>query len=169
MNIFILDYDVDLNVTYYNDIHLNKMLLETCQILCSVQYKYGGKNIPYKETHRNHPCVIWAGLNQGNYKYLLSLGYALEKERIYRNYNPSSKMVNVLDYCKNNLNNLPLGRLTSFVQVMPEKYYNSDTVQAYRNYYVGDKQGYLIKSSNKWKISTWTKRGKPDWFIIKNN
>jgi hypothetical protein len=43
-----------------------------------------------------------------------------------------------------------------FVQAMPEKYRCDDAVQAYRNYYVGEKA----------KFAAWEPRAKtPEWFI----
>lgn len=176
MNIFILDLDPAVSVQYYTDAHINKMICETCQMLCTVHHMSGtpANNIPYKKSHKGHPCNVWARTNTANYEYLLKLGYLIENERRFRGFNPSSKMKAVLDWCCNNIPNIPVSsEMTSFAQSMPDKYRHTDTVSAFRAYYIGDKQGYWLTSVNKrrhtktrkWKQSTWTKRGMPEWFV----
>ena len=49
---------------------------------------------------------------------------------------------------------IPIGELTEFAQAMPDKYKNSNPVQAYRNYYIGEKAGFA-----KWKTQP------PEWFM----
>lgn len=68
MNIFILDADPKIAAEMLCDKHVVKMLLETAQLLCGVFWfalKSGNLtqlniSIPYKMTHYNHPCSIWA-------------------------------------------------------------------------------------------------------------
>ena len=47
-----------------------------------------------------------------------------------------------------------LAALTPFAQAMPEKYRDNNTVKAYREYYIGEKQ----------HLATWKKRGAPKWW-----
>lgn len=161
MNIFILDDDLTTCAQYHNDNHLTKMLIETCQILCAVHHLSGTRTgtIPYKKTHSNHPCTRWAFENIANYDWLLQLGYELEKERNYRGFNPSGKLLHVLNWCKNNKPNIKHGDITTPAQAMPDKYRQPDIIKAYQDYYVGEKQGYLISSTNKRK-KTMTKKWK---------
>lgn len=83
MNIFILDYDIKTNVSYYNDKHVVKMILESTQILSTVNRRKG-YNEGYKITHINHPCVIWTSESLENYFYVKELAYALIEEWRYR-------------------------------------------------------------------------------------
>lgn len=159
MNIFILDDDIKKSVQYYCDKHVVKMILETSQILCTVLNE---KDIetPYRPTHKNHPCVKWAGNSFGNFWYLTRLLNFLNDEYNYR-YNKIHKSFIVINEFFQNKNiyatatNLFLyENITPFVQCMPDKYKCDDTVQAYRNYYIGEKQ----------HIAKWTKRPVPEWY-----
>jgi hypothetical protein len=53
------------------DRHVVKMALESAQLLSTVA---GG---PYKPTHANHPCTLWAGTSRANAAWLLAHGLAL--------------------------------------------------------------------------------------------
>jgi hypothetical protein len=65
MNIFVLDRDVKKCAEYHNDKHVVKMILETAQLLCGVHHmtESGYGDVPYKLSHKNHPCSIWAREN----------------------------------------------------------------------------------------------------------
>lgn len=73
MNIFVLDYTPQKAAEYHCDKHVVKMILESAQILCAVHHKNGDSNVPYKLTHKNHPCTIWAGESRSNYLWLTQL------------------------------------------------------------------------------------------------
>ena len=49
---------------------------------------------------------------------------------------------------------IPYGDLTPFAQAMPDKYKNSDSVQAYRDYYIHEKSRFA-----KWKFTE-----PPEWY-----
>jgi hypothetical protein len=83
MNIFILDWDVKKCTQYHVDKHVVKMILETAQLLCGVhhvtdevttKYRTSTDQVPYKLSHKNHPCAIWARKSLSNYLYLCELG-----------------------------------------------------------------------------------------------
>jgi hypothetical protein len=54
---------------------------------------------------------------------------------------------------------LPKGKLTEFVQAMPEQYKHENAVVAYRNYYINEKAVFA-----KWKATE-----VPEWFILKDS
>lgn len=54
MNIFVTSFNPIEAAEHLDDKRLVKMTLETAQILSTIS---GG---PYKPTHVNHPCVVWA-------------------------------------------------------------------------------------------------------------
>lgn len=60
MNIFMLDYDMNVNVTFYPDKHIVKMPIEGVQMLCTAYSQEERARYPflYKITHYNHPCSI---------------------------------------------------------------------------------------------------------------
>lgn len=149
MNIFYVHSNPTIAARSLCDKHVVKMILESAQILCTVQHLWGNK-APYRPTHKNHPCVKWAANNLHNYEWLLEHAKALSIEYTYR-YGKIHKS----DFL---INDLPSwGNWEEHVeppQCMPEIYRKKDTVLAYRDYYHGAKS-YMAK---------WTKRAAPDWW-----
>ncbi len=93
MNIFFLDWDVKKSAEYHCDKHVVKMILETAQLLCGAhhvtdqvptKYPPSTLQVPYKLSHKNHPCAIWTRESLSNYLYLCELGLELCKEYTYR-------------------------------------------------------------------------------------
>ena len=68
MNIFVLDLDVKKCAEYHVDKHVVKMILESAQLLCGVHHIVSpdNVNIPYKLSHKNHPCSIWTRKSLSN-------------------------------------------------------------------------------------------------------
>ena len=78
MNIFVLDENPQVAAQMHNDKHVVKMILETAQLLCGVHHMVGGDyDIPYKLSHKNHPCAIWVRQCIENYIWLCDLGLSL--------------------------------------------------------------------------------------------
>ena len=155
MNIFFLDYDVVKCAKYHCDKHCVKMILETAQLLCGAHHITNSKlDIPYKLSHKNHPCSIWARESLTNYLYLCELGLELCKEYTYR-YNKRHKSQEVIEWCILNRPNIPDIGFTEPAKAMPDEYKVDDVVKSYRNYYRGSKSGF----------ATWKNREVPKWFI----
>ncbi len=127
------------------------MILESAQILSTV-LRHSGVDYGYKATHATHPCTLWTGKSLSNWKWLRESSNALNKEYRFR----FGKEINhkSFDMIKSMPSLvIPDFGLTSFAQVMPEKYRHKDPVIAYRKYYVGEKKAIL----------NWTKRRTPFW------
>lgn len=133
MNIFVLDRDPATAARYHCDKHVVKMVLETSQILCTVLHERGIV-APYKPTHRNHPCTIWAGQSRKNFEWLLNLGLALTREYTAR-FGKRHASKDILEFCILHILILPDGDLTPFAQAMPDEFKHQDPVTAYRGYY----------------------------------
>lgn len=133
MNIFALDPDPQIAASYHCDKHVVKMILETSQMLCTV-LSDRGIEAPYKPTHRNHPCTLWAGQSRQNFEWLMSLGFWLCIEYRHR-YDKVHKSEDVLRFCSRFKEFIPDGPLTPFAQAMPDEFRDADPVTAYRNYY----------------------------------
>ena len=137
------------------DKHVVKLILETCQILCAVHHLIASKyKPPYKLTHKNHPCTVWARESLENYKWLVKLGIELCKEYTYR----YGKVHKCEQYIKkmSKKKNFPLITKIEFTppaQAMPEMYKSKDTIDSYRQYYFFEKHTLL----------SWTKRKEPEW------
>lgn len=91
MNIFVLDVNPEIAARMHCDRHVVKMILETAQILSTVWRvstpigaEYGIPAEAYKATHKNHPCVKWAGEKAAHYHWLWCLGMALCAEYTHR-------------------------------------------------------------------------------------
>ena len=155
MNIFFLDEDPTMSAQYHVDKHVVKMILETAQLLCGVHHATAPDNtyVPYKLSHKNHPCSIWARTSLSNYLYLCELGLELCKEYTYR-YGKRHKSQDVIEWCLINKPNVPDVEFTEPAKAMPDEYKVGDVVQSYRNYYMGAKSGF----------ATWKNREKPFWF-----
>ena len=77
MNIFILDANPEAAAAMACDKHVVKMILETAQMLCTVARDMGYEGAPYRSTHKNHPCTVWAAKTSSNWSWLLRHGFAL--------------------------------------------------------------------------------------------
>lgn len=155
MNIFVLDENPTLCAQAHCDKHVVKMILETTQILCTNLHELGmGDHAPYRATHKNHPCTVWARQSRDNWQWTWQLGVELYAEYKYRFYNRTHKSGEVL---------LALPTPTAMAyqcpdmtlrpQAMPDQYKQADAVLAYRDYYRHEKSDML----------TYTKRAAPEW------
>ena len=101
MNIFYLDEDIETCARYHVDAHVVKMILESAQILCSAAHLHG-MNVPYRPTHLNHPCVIWAAYSKENWIWLKDMMMALNEEYQYRfeHEKPHKSVVSLQDLAK---------------------------------------------------------------------
>lgn len=153
MNIFYLDSDITQCARFHCDKHVIKMILESAQVLCTVLWMHDIE-APYKPTHMQHPCVLWANHSLSNWRWLKDLAGALNEEYKYRfNHQKNHKSYEVIL----SLVTPPLADLglTERPLVMPDEFKQSDPVKAYRNYY----------KVSKYHLAKWTKRDIPDWFL----
>jgi len=185
MNIFYLHQDPATAAVMHNDKHVVKMILETGQMLSAAHRildakqvvvkinKNGNKKIKYefeneqkerdvyKAAYINHPCTVWCRQTKANYNWLYNLFVELCKEYNHRYGNtPHKSQVRLTEYIKNPPVNIPDGPFEQPPQAMPDQYKDPDSVTAYRNYYIGEK--------NYGNLPRWTKRNPPEWFIFAN-
>ena len=121
--------------------HVVKMILESAQMLCTAHHCIMGDDadVPYKAAHRNHPSTKWARQSGENYTWLywhmIELGKEYEKRY-------GKKHLSIIK-CEDPLSILPGGiletGLTEMPQCMPDKYKDPCSIQAYWNYYIGEK------------------------------
>ena len=162
MNIFILDEDPRVAVQYLSDQHVNKMTLETVQILCDVSLDLGQPvdTVPYKHTKGNQLPQKWIIQSRANWDWAtIYLNYLNE-----RFYLKSFRNHGAYDVMKSSFIFLPKdGPLTPFPLTWNDDMYccwvPADPLQSHRDYY-------CIKY-NKWKSQgkkmTWDTGTKPDW------
>ncbi len=165
MNLFLLSLNPDQCAQWHCDKHVVKMILEIVQMLYTTWHvndilpdtappcKSTG-NPGYKKAHVNHPMTKWMRESRGNYEFAVRLAaaLALEFEHRYGHYHGCTKHVIWLaahypPFVKKHMTPVP--------QCMPDEYkIPGDSVQAYRNYYLGDKA----------RFAKWSKRPQPPWW-----
>ena len=158
MNIFALFRCPSACVRDYYDQHVVKMCLETAQLLYGVHHVVsegtgweedarahllgsGAKRAdPYRLTHRNHPCAIWARTSVQNYLWLASLGLSLSAEYSRRFDGRVHACTPHLLWLAGNVPpGLSDGGLTEHVRCCGNAQ-GGDTYEAYRTLYVTEKR-----------------------------
>ncbi len=154
MNIFVLDNNPKKCAEYHNDKHVVKMILEQNQLLCGVHWMIGN-TAPYKLTHKNHPCSIWARECVENYLWLCDMTLELCKEYTYR-YGKRHKSQDILNWCSTNIPDIPSkGNITPFALAMPDECKIGSAIDSYRAYYMMSKR----------ELAAWKNRQKPEWYL----
>lgn len=155
MNIFVVDQNPTICAQSLDDLRLNKMIIETAQLLSTAmrEYGYAGTDV-YKSTHKNHPCAVWARQTQSNYLWLLTYFIALDWERRQRTGKNHKTYVNLHSHLLQGLALIPMGDLTPFA--------NCST---YKHLPVFD--AYKLTLKDKWakdkRPPKWTNTNKPSW------
>jgi len=161
VNIFYLDKSPVLAAQMQVNKHVVKMILESAQLLCTSHHMCPKHDLPekfYKKTHYNHPSAIWARESVDNYKWLCDHAMALCEEYTYR-YGKTHASRGVIQWCCDNIPDLPDVGPTPVRPAMPDEFIEDDPVSSYRNYYFYDK-GKNIKCE--WKV-----RSAPSWWNTK--
>jgi hypothetical protein len=85
MNIFASSKCPKLSANFLDNSRVNKMILETAQILSTV-LRLNGINDPrlYKITHKSHPSILWTNTSLGNFKWLVEHFRALGEVKLQR-------------------------------------------------------------------------------------
>jgi len=160
LNIFYLDRDIQKCAEAHCDKHVNKMILESGQLLASAHHLTDptASSIPglYKLTHKNHPDAIWVRSSINHYLYVIDLMEALNRECQYRyeHNRTHTTLQKVRMWTLPSLPNIPFTDPPKCVHEDWKKL--DDTVDAYRNYYKREKRD----------IVRWTKRKAPIWYEI---
>lgn len=164
MNIFVTDTDPVVCASHHCDRHEAKMILESAQMLCAVHHRYGSTmKYIYKETHKNHPCTLWAGENTANYHWLVDLFKALNDQRVARGKAHHKSYVALWPDVLTAPDGLPVApERTLFAQAMPDEYKHGDATVAYRRY--------LLAKRDEWRTRgldfTYNGRPIPDWISL---
>lgn len=159
MNIFYLDSDPVVAAQYHCDKHVVKMILESSQMLCSAHRVLSGNDFCdergfYKLAHKNHPSTKWARESYVQYRWLYNLYESLltEYTKRYEKSHASGRLREELEVCPTNIGTESFKQPP---QCMPEQYkIHGNSVQAYRNYYIGDKS----------RFAKWAYTDKPYWW-----
>ena len=158
MNIFYLDKNPQTAAAMHCDKHCVKMVLEYAQLLSTAHRVLDGDNAPldlYKIAHKNHPSTIWVRSSKQHYDWLFRLFRKLTIEygiRYGRIHNSWKKLNRYLEFAPKNIKDRGW---TDPPQCMPDHCKEKDTIQAYRKYYLLEKNHFA-----KWKYSE-----EPEWML----
>jgi len=148
MNIFYLDKCPEKAAQLQYNKHVVKMILESAQMLCTAHHVYGNPDdVPYKQAHLNHPSTVWVRENSLHYDWLYEHFVALQGE-YYKRYNKTHlSFTKCYESLMNHPENIPHEPFEQPPQCMPDEYKDECSVQAYWNYYIGEK--HTIANQNK--------------------
>ena len=178
MNIFYVDKDPKVCAEMHCDKHVVKMIVEYAQLLSTahrvldgtpyydltetgrrvLRYQLDGSYkdaLLYKAAHINHPSAIWVRENFENYYWLYDLFSHLSDEYTYRYSKRHSTTELLGDILEIAPDNIPEGVFTQPPQCMPDEYKTKNSIQAYQNFYIGEKAPFC----------NWKNREIPKWFI----
>jgi len=150
VNIFKTSEDPDICARDLDSKRLIKMILETAQLLSTAMYKTGGTG-PYRLTHANHPCSVWAAESDLNYRWLINYFVSLNKEYTLR-YKRTHKSFSLLSIFTEYADRMPKGPLVMVPNCTIFKNIDDTLVayQLYLDYKLGkDEARKIIKKSPK--------------------
>ena len=155
MNIFVLSADPVEAARMLCDKHIVKLILEAGMLLCAA-HPVGVP--PWRRSHYNHPCAVWARASTENYRWLAVHGLSMCEEYT-RRYGRRHRSEDVLLWCAENVpEDVPVGPLTPFVVAIKNPAYHIgdpvDPVLSYREYYLRDKV----------RFARWRYCDPPDWW-----
>lgn len=155
MQIFASDKCPMMSAMFLDDKRRIKMILESAQLMSTAMHVHGIEGAPYKITHKNHPCAIWARKTKENYTWLFNhfVALCLEYKMAYKRQHKCEEYLKVF---KNAYKYIPKGKLTPFPNCTPFKHI-TDIHHAYK-----------VCLMHKWakdkRKPTWKTAGKPDWY-----
>ena len=161
MNIFYLDTNPVTAAEYHCDKHVVKMILESSQMLSTAHRILSGEEYCndrglYKKAYQNHPSTQWARECYTQYRWLFNLYESLLSQytKRYKKIHACERLRTELELCPTNIDTKPFEQPP---QCMPDEYkINGNSVEAYRNYYKGDKSN----------IAKWMNSYKPYWWEV---
>lgn len=146
MNIFILHEDPVIAAQMHCDQHLQKMILESAQMLSTALHHLATTNNHtvdlssiYKPAYQGHPCTQWCHQSYQNFIWVIDLVYSLQSQlpKIHKAY----QVVRACELIGRGMKDLfPSKELTEFALAMPDeiKYNHTnfpDTVSKYHEWY----------------------------------
>ena len=141
MNIFYLDKCPEKAARLQYNKHVVKMILESAQMLCATHHVIGDPNdSPYKLAHKNHPSTVWVRQNVHHYDWLWNHMIGLAEEytnRYNKKHLSATKLMDAEMYVSPE--GMPDIEFKQPPQCMPDEYKDKCSVQAYWNYYIGEK------------------------------
>lgn len=164
MNIFLTNSDPKQCARELDDKRVNKMILETAQMLSTALQTINPKIFEkvglYKPTHANHPANLWIRETRSNYLWALKYMQELLKIKFLAT-GKGHKSSDLIPLFKKYSFIIPEGELTPFTNCAANKtvgldYKDLEVHEAYKKYL-----------NERWKLDkippTWKNRKEPKW------
>lgn len=158
VNVFYLDQNPAEAARYNADQHVNKMLVEAGQILCTALRVNGFDDVPYDAFGQHHPVVEWVAASSQHWNWTYDLAQHLYNEHVRRGGNEDHTTWQKLQplHC--------VGRISDNGWQQPAQAFgdyshleNDDPVLGYRDYYAA------AKHELRGKPASWP-YDEPDWW-----
>ena len=107
-----------------------------------------GHDVGYLLAYPKHPMTIWVNASNDNFAWALEHGLALGEEYTHRYNKIHASHTMLLEIQKLGISGNS-NYITTPPQCMPDKYKGINYVQAYRNYYLGDKKRFAKYTNRK--------------------
>jgi hypothetical protein len=173
MKIFYLDADPNVAAQYLIDDHINKMIVESAQMLANcfpdsmlVSAPKTQKGNVRKHSYYNHPCSKWVRSSVHAARWLCNHAAAMDWERHYRFNSERHFSIDFIYWAAENLcavmgdDDHPMPAPAEAFKDYPLCHVSGNSVQSYRNFYMLAKR--FDKSGKPMDI--WTRRGRPAWW-----
>jgi hypothetical protein len=143
-----------------------KMILESCQMLCTTLNELHGKQVtPYRSTHKSHPSTKWVRASSANFESLVEHTMAMLEEYTER-FGKIHKCASVLEKCIDlyNPSLFPSQESTRLPLAIPYEFQSDNIIESYRKFYASKPRIRYPKD----KIPRWflKYRGKKEYQII---
>jgi len=163
MNIFVLDRDPDIAAKYHCDKHVNKMIIESCQLLSTAIRQHYDDDFLYNFTrpweamqnyNPNGRFVQWLLESKENMSWLSRLAGRLCVEFVHRNGKSHGVAPRLVGVNRVPLRSFPDVPMTPFRYAVSTPIFD-DPVLTYRYYYVHHKR----------HIKIWAQSEPPIWWL----
>jgi len=169
MNVFYVDRVPGVAARDLCNQHIVKMPIECAQMLanCFSKEQLAADGVPRtqkgtvrKYSYYNHPCSKWLRESRGNMRWLVLHGLAMcEEKRVRYPGKPALFVEGFLHWCACHIHDslVPEGDFTTPPLCMPDEYKQDDPVEAYRDFYCGEKMSFAV----------WPAYRTPEWAVLR--
>lgn len=156
MNIFATSPDPIQSAQALDDLRLNKMIVESCQILSTALYITGrGTSDLYRPAYTSHPVVLWTAGDPRHYGWLFRHLEALFNERSFRTGKLEHRSLRVVPTLSGHVE----------TSVAPATFENCTPYKSIENVHLAYRMTLRDKWDHDFRRPCWAKRGPPEFLF----
>lgn len=144
------------------DVHVNKMIVESAQLLYTSHWKLDKAATRMKPTHIGHPCVTWVCKSSANYEWLY-LHFLALLDRYNKRKGKVHACQQDADVLANIPNNLVNREETIAPKCMPDMYKHLPITEAYQVYLKDKYISWQTRTDKKRIKVVFSNTTKPTW------